>query len=188
MCVLTSQTRDSANDSVVERIKESKELFPLFLLYTGCRPSEALAVKYEDIDLENNKIIINKTVIFINEKRVLRYKTKTAKSNREIILLNPLKAILPANRKGFIFQTKDGLYSKKQLRDYWASLNLGITAYQLRHSYVTMLYEAGIDPEVAMTQTGHSNISTMRNVYTHIKNSKRKEAEQKLNDYLLTLK
>lgn len=182
---LTSKTRDCADDSVVERIKASKDLLPMFLLYTGCRPSEALAVKYEDIDFKNNKILINKAVIFENEKPVIRNKTKTSKSNREIILLNPLKTILPQNKKGFLFKTKDGLYTKKQLRDYWNSLKLGITAYQLRHTYVTMLYEAGIDAEVAMTQTGHSNISTMRNIYTHIKNAKKQEAEQKLNDFLL---
>ena len=181
---LTSKTRDCADDSVVERIKASKELLPMFLLYTGCRPSEALAVKYEDIDFENNKITINKAVIFQNEKPVLRNKTKTSKSNREIILLNPLKAVLPKSKKGFLFKTKDGLYTKKQLRDYWNSLKLGITAYQLRHTYITILYEAGVDAEIAMTQTGHSNISTMRNIYTHIRNAKKQETENKLNQYL----
>ncbi len=36
-------------------------------------------------------------------------------------------------------------------------------------AYVTMLYESGIDPLVAMRIVGHADYQTTANIYTHLK-------------------
>ena len=48
---------------------------------------------------------------------------------------------------------------------------------------MTELYEAGVPAEVAMTQTGHSDIKTMRGIYTHIRDSQTAKARELLDTY-----
>ena len=44
-----------------------------------------------------------------------------------------------------------------------------LTPHFFRHNYVTMLYESGVDPLVAMKIVGHTDYQTTANIYTHIK-------------------
>lgn len=58
------------------------------------------------------------------------------------------------------------------------------TPHQLRHTYITMLYLAGVDVMTAKEQAGHSDIQTTLNIYTHLdKNHKQKNID-KLNNFL----
>ena len=44
-----------------------------------------------------------------------------------------------------------------------------LTPHYFRHNYVTMLYESGVDPLIAMKIVGHTDYQTTANIYTHIK-------------------
>ena len=44
-----------------------------------------------------------------------------------------------------------------------------------------MLYEAGIDEKLAQELMGHADISTTKNIYTHIRLSRLEDAASKLN-------
>jgi integrase/recombinase XerD len=63
--------------------------------------------------------------------------------------------------------------------------NKGITPHKLRHSCLTMLYEAGVDIVELQEIAGHSNINTTK-IYTHLSNDKRRNAIRKnpLNNYI----
>lgn len=163
-------------------------LLPYFLLYTGLRKSEALALDYSDIDFENKTITVNKHLIHDGNKPVIEYKTKTEKSERTVVLLDRLSEKLPKGKKGALFCNLDGTYiTKKQFEKRWEKWqneeNLTITAHQLRHGYATMLYEAGIDLKDAQDLMGHSDISTTQSIYTHIRNKRRDETANKLNQF-----
>ena len=56
--------------------------------------------------------------------------------------------------------------------------------HQLRHGYVTLLYNAEIDEMAAMSNTGHSNISTMRDKYTHLSRRNIDSAKEKLDAFI----
>ena len=43
-----------------------------------------------------------------------------------------------------------------------------LTPHFFRHNYVTLLYESGVDPLVAMKIVGHSDYQTTANIYTHL--------------------
>ena len=45
-----------------------------------------------------------------------------------------------------------------------------ITPHYFRHNCVTLLYEAGIDPLIAMKIVGHTDYQTTANIYTHLGN------------------
>lgn len=54
----------------------------------------------------------------------------------------------------------------------------------MRHTYATILFEAGIDVKDAQHLLGHSDISVTRNIYTHIRTNHFKETVEKLNTFM----
>lgn len=58
------------------------------------------------------------------------------------------------------------------------------TPHQLRHTYATLLYEAGVDVLTAQKLLGHASPSTTLNIYTHLREKHRTAEISKLNDYL----
>ena len=58
------------------------------------------------------------------------------------------------------------------------------TPHQLRHTYASMLYKAGVDVLTAKDQLGHSDIKTTLNIYTHLDSIYKLHSMEKLNDYL----
>lgn len=58
------------------------------------------------------------------------------------------------------------------------------TPHQLRHTYASMLYKAGVDILTAKDQLGHSDIKTTLNIYTHLDSIYKLHSMEKLNDYL----
>ena len=58
-----------------------------------------------------------------------------------------------------------------------------VTAHQLRHSFATDLYDAGVGVLEAKQIMGHSDISTTYKIYTHIRERKLQGAAQKLIDF-----
>ena len=58
------------------------------------------------------------------------------------------------------------------------------SAHCLRHTYCTILYEAGIDVLTAKELMGHSDISTTMGIYTHLRQEQEKRSLTKLDEYL----
>lgn len=55
-----------------------------------------------------------------------------------------------------------------------------IRAHDLRHSYCTMLYDSGVDLKTAMLWMGHADQTMTMQIYTHLTDTRRKEAENAL--------
>ena len=58
------------------------------------------------------------------------------------------------------------------------------TAHQLRHTYITMLYYAGVDVMTAKEQAGHADIQTTLGIYTHLDKEHKQKNIDKLNKYI----
>ena len=173
---------------VIDSHYKGFDLLPYFLLYTGLRKSEALALSYKDIDFKNKTITVNKHLIHDGNKPIIEDRTKTATSRRTVILLDRLAEKLPKNRIGLVFCNEDGSpLTKRQYdwrwKEYQKMYNLNITAHQLRHAYATMLFEAGVDLKDAQDLMGHTDINLTRQIYTHIRNERKTETGNKLNAF-----
>ena len=57
-----------------------------------------------------------------------------------------------------------------------------LTPHYFRHNYITMLYEGGIDPLVAMKIVGHTDYQTTANIYTHLGEETMRRASVNLDD------
>ncbi|MEL7610168.1 MAG: tyrosine-type recombinase/integrase [Bacillota bacterium] len=58
-----------------------------------------------------------------------------------------------------------------------------ITAHMLRHTYASILYDAGVDIKSAQRFLSHSDIETTLEIYTHLTKHKEDEAVQSINKH-----
>lgn len=162
-------------------------LLVTFIYYTGLRRGEVSALNCDDIDYINNKITVNKVIEYHGAMPKLRQGAKNDTSIREVMMPNILKErLIDAGcdkRQGILFVGNDGGYMHRD-EIYRKCKKDNVTPHQLRHAYVTLLYNANIDDKTAMANTGHSNISTMRDIYTHISTENRENAKNKLDDFI----
>lgn len=168
--------------------------FAKFLLYTGCRRGEALALTSADIDYDNQVVSINKTVEWIGNVPQIKNSPKTDAGNRQIPLPDILMEELKKRKKQkYIFENDEhGLMHNAQVTRKWAALKraTGITCtpHQLRHSYQTMLFDAGIDVKTAQKWLGHSDIKTTLGIYTHLSESRLEQSTEKWKNFIDNLK
>ncbi len=59
-----------------------------------------------------------------------------------------------------------------------------ITAHWLRHTFITMMYLAGVDLLTAKEQAGHADVQTTMEIYTHLDSVYKSKQISKLDDYL----
>lgn len=183
--------RQLPTDEEISAVKESVNctfgFLPLFLMYTGCRKGEALTLQFKDIDLKKKKISITKAVYFEGNRPKIKT-PKTASGIREIPLLDRLIPYLPKGKPEEYIFSADGKqpYDQSAFRRMWYKYQkesgVNATPHQLRHAYATMLYEAGIDEKLAQELMGHADISTTKNIYTHIRLSRIDAAADILNN------
>lgn len=104
---------------IIERFPETSSFYiPLQIAYhTGIRIGECCALTWDDIDLENNLIFINKTIFRKKDHSWYFGTPKTKKSLRKIFIGETLKQILLTHK-----QTQE--HNQKQLQSYYTSYYL----------------------------------------------------------------
>ncbi|MTJ54824.1 site-specific integrase [Anabaena sp. UHCC 0253] len=121
-----------------------------FLWLTGCRPSEAVALKWENIDFEKNRIKFCENQVNASGTIVKKQGTKTV-DFRFFPINQELREIFSVfnNRTGYVFTNKNGkCISQQALNGVWknllAAMNLRYRVpYQLRHTMIS--YHANND-------------------------------------------
>jgi len=193
--------------NIVEFCRDYKYgAFIMTLLYTGLRRGEILALQVKDIDFVNGSISVTKSVEFLCNAPNLKV-PKTPKSIRMIPILVPLFPYLEKITAGkrendFVFTGYDGnLYTKSSIqrlfkafnRDYnryISSLNnqadetVSYTMHQFRHTFCTMMYDAGVDVKTAQDILGHSSVNVTLDIYTHLSREKKNINIDKMNAYI----
>ena len=174
-------------------------MFLAVLYYLGLRRGEALGLKWGDIDFEENRVHVQRDIDYVGST-AQDGALKTEAADRFVPIPEELQPMLLKNRSfapEYLFHTKDGKpWSQNSFKRIWLSLmqacgftterekkenphrandpitNLKseITPHYFRHNYVTLLYEAGIDPLIAMKIVGHTDYQTTANIYTHLGN------------------
>ena len=180
---LKKESRLMPSDDDLKRVKESINctfgLFALLILYTGCRRGEALALSWEDIDMENRSIRVDKSVY--QEANTPRIKApKTEAGVRTVPILDRLaERLKPSSGLLFPDPKTGGLMTEMHFQRLWkayaAESGVSCTPHQLRHAFATLLFEAGIGEKDAQDILGHAQISTTRDIYTHIREQRRQK-------------
>lgn len=149
----------------------------MVMLYAGLRRGEALALTMQDVDLRHNLIRVNKAVRYDSNQPIIS-KPKTAAGVRTVPILSPLRPFLQ-NRIGRIAESASGqLMTERAFRCAWNSYLHALTQaaghlvsirpHDLRHTYCTMLRDAGVDMKQAMLWMGHSDEKMILRIYDHV--------------------
>lgn len=147
-----------------------------FLYMTGCRKSEALDLRYDDI--EDNRCHIRGT--------------KTATSDRYIILPDALSRILRpiieecSEDEPYIFGREYRL-NKRTVQDVFkrsiASADVPvIRIHDLRHSFASNAIGSGCNIVAVSKYLGHANINITLSVYAHLLEKTESDMIQKMNN------
>lgn len=177
----------------------------LFILQTGLRCGEMMGLKWEDIDFENRKIYVKRTLTFSSKyQEFIVGEPKTENGYRTIPMTQTAYDILKikyaekSNRKvcninyaDYVFINKNGLPTKNPAYDsclYKLAKKAGLekfSMHSLRHTYATRCIESGMRPKTLQDILGHSNIGVTMNLYVHNteeeKENEIKKFEQKFN-------
>ncbi|WP_236695055.1 site-specific integrase [Peribacillus butanolivorans] len=189
----------------------------LTLSWTGHRASELVALKWKDIDFEENAINITKT--YYNPRNNTKdYKLLPPKTNGSIRkidvedeVINPLhkhrlkqKEIkLQVGKeyydKDFVFGRLNAPYfgyphfiktienRMESLLTKTRAINKRLTPHSLRHTHTSLLAEAGVELLQIMDRLGHTEDETTTQVYLHITKDRKKEASQKFAQLMRSL-
>jgi integrase len=176
----------------------------LLALTTGMRQGEILALRWKDIDFNNNTLSVKQTLSHTGNKIIPGAKTKS--SLRSITL--PLETVnaLARHKKVIQYEKKiaDVLYKdydlvvctnigtpcspRNLLRSFYSAIKKAnvprIRFHDLRHTHATLLLKQGIHPKVVAERLGHSNIRITLDTYSHVLPTMQLETANKINDLL----
>jgi integrase len=138
------------------------------LSYTGIRWTEALTLKWSDINFDRREITIQ-------SKPEIDFSPKSGRS-RVIPIHSELYEILESNfenRKGeWLFCNESGQRVKSMRKSFTkacerAKLGEGVTPHSLRHSFATLMLQNGVDVKTLSVILGHKNPNITLNIYCH---------------------
>ena len=167
------------------------ELFPLWRLiaYTDMRRSEALALRWSDINTKTMRVSIRRAVDtdeWTNTKppktgqaRVIDLDTETLKVLASYKVARAELSFELAKADAYVFGDDDGklrspdaMTSRWDRRIKWVTVKYDslhrVTTKGLRHTHATLLLELGEHPKVVQERLGHSTITTTMNIYSHV--------------------
>ncbi|RHW51286.1 site-specific integrase [Bombilactobacillus bombi] len=167
------------------------EVYTFFrlLAYTGLRRGEILVLTWNDIDLINKTLKVNKTLAYgVGNKRIIQT-PKSQQSNRTIVLDNVTIEILKKWQKiqkamlqvkeisanQVVFQSPNNKAYTPDTPNVWLKRIIkladlpSITLHGFRHTHATLLYNENpyINPKDVQKRLGHADFAVTMNIYEH---------------------
>lgn len=175
---------------IIERFPRGSTFYiPLQIAFhTGLRASEVCGLTWDDIDLENKTLDVNKILIKIGPEFIFGT-PKTNSSYRKITIGSSLINILKSNLlyqkemkikygpwytdSKFICTKANGEKVTTESLKYLSKvvnydLKINFNFHSLRHTHATMLIEAGANMKDVQNRLGHSRLSTTMDTYAHV--------------------
>ena len=184
---------------ICRNIDQPFGLFPFFLLCTGMRKSEALALTWGDIDFKNKEISVTKSLDYTVGANPQVKPPKTEAGNRIVpiidILFPHLEAAKHTASSVIVFPAppssrggKGGGYMT--LRGYEGAWNRycestglnGLGAHNLRHGTATLMFELDVDVYTTQRILGHSRVEVTQGIYTELRAKQKQKSVQKFNE------
>jgi integrase len=167
------------------------------MLGTGVRPGEALALSWENVDLERGTITIRRSLARANRRWEFN-EPKTRSGRRTIPLPESLKLALAQHRErqrelghvDLLFCNIDGdpVHQRVIVTGSFkpalarAGLSESIRLYDLRHTHATLMLLAEIHPKIVSERLGHSSIAITLDTYSHVLPNMQQEAARKFEE------
>lgn len=180
----------------------------LLAMYSGMRIGEILALKINDIDLNNNLIKVRRTITRDeNDKFVIGDTTKTVRSNRNISISQDVRKILIESKRYYTLNSNDllfcrnngNIFSEQQINSRLKRLCLknkirlkeinnrmvsDVHTHMLRHTFATRCIESLMPAKILQQKLGHTKITVTYDVYGDIFRKFEDAEDEKHYEYL----
>ena len=162
-----------------------------FLLATGCRINEALALSWSDIDLDGAIVHITKTLnrnleinspkskssyrdIDIDQETVSMLKQYKLRQTKEAWKIGQRESVVFSD---FIHEYTSIVKLKKRLLTHFKRADVpNIGFHGFRHTHASLLLNSGIPYKELQHRLGHSQISMTMDTYSHLSKENAKKA------------
>lgn len=175
-----------------------------FLIATGLRVGEALALSWSDIDFNEMTVSVTKTIVqSLKDKEKIQDSTKTRESDRVVTLDKETIYLLKKWKKS---QTNDGItfidalvfsykghsytyaIEARQLVNHFRRAGVpNIGFHGFRHTHASLLMNNDVNPKEIQKRLGHADYSITMNTYSHLAKTKEKETAEKFSNILKAL-
>ena len=173
----------------------------------GIRRGELCALKWEHVDLENQKVTICENRVNDKKGKVITKSPKSEAGKRVISIGTDVVSVLQKAKDtyiqdktklgnkfqdfGYVVRKRDGTpFQPDSLTQKWRRFleknNFPlIRLHDSRHSNATALIQSGVSAKVVQQRLGHSDVKLTLDTYTHVLPSMDMEAANILNDLML---
>lgn len=194
--ILSPQEQEMFETFLLSDINETK--FGIYLsLNCGFRIGEICALRWNDIDLENQVIHIRSTIARIKNEHtggtvLIIDSPKTKASLRDVPIhskLLPVILNMYARRTSeYVISNSSNFISPRTYEYRYHRLleQCGLKSYNyhaLRHTFATKCIIAGVDVKTISEILGHSNVSITLNTYVHPSMEMKLNQIEKINSY-----
>lgn len=189
-------------------IEETKYKVAIILtVFTGVRLGELMGLEWQDIDLKNGIICINRSSQYLSDMGVFTKTPKTESSIREIAIPEFIISLLEEYKLwyeeqksiyGELWTNSDRLFVQadgkpmhpssisKWFVRYVSTIGLPVINFHgLRHTNASLLVAQNVDIAVISARLGHAQISTTLDFYVHPLLSHNRKAGYALENLLL---
>ena len=189
-------------EKIADYLQAAEEwgVLPMFYLEltSGIRRGELVALLWEDVDVPNRTVSINKTAIRVNGEVKIN-PPKTANSTRKIVLPQTTIDLLvqehsrhPNNPYLFPSPVTGGMRGpdctgrihQKLLKKIGLS---GIRFHDLRHTFATLALQNGVDVKTLSSILGHYSAGFTLDTYAHVTDQMRQDAANKMESFMLNM-
>ena len=175
------------SELLLSRIKNKRaKTFAMIALNTGMRRGEIIALRWKDIDFREKIIHVSSNALVKEGKTEVDAEVKTPAAIRNIPLPEALEKWLL--QQFVVAMENHQALTKSSFRSMWRLVerelpNKHLTAHILRHTYITRLFEAGLDIKEVQYLAGHSTVDMTLRVYTHYdRQSREKQTIEKVRE------
>ncbi len=187
---VTPLTREEAQRFLDAARGDRLEALYVVALHTGLRQGELLALRWEDVDIEEKSLMVRRTLTR-DGGRLAVGPTKTAKGRRTVKLTRDAAAALREHLTrqleeidvlgdsyrpgGLVFATSKGTpvnptnLRKRSFAPLLVRAGLPHqTFHQLRHTAATILLLKNVNPKIVSEMLGHASIAITLDTYSHV--------------------
>ena len=149
-----------------------------FMIETGIRSGELLALKWSDIKLEQKRMHVHATIVNPMYNFAEYQDSPKSKSSNRIVPLTPraaaiLKILLNIRKTEWVFEQDGERYTYKKLSYQTKKLCKEANVkyhgeHVFRHTFATNCYYKGIDVKILSRMMGHSSVQVTYNTYINL--------------------